>query len=127
MDDQTIEKILLPVTAEKNSKREEKVRTQFWPKFTKLAAQLPFAEDIAAAWFCAIDSNTPPKVRGTLLAALAYFILPLDMIPDIVAVIGFSDDIAVLSAAIALVSRNITWEHREQAREAIEKAKNQPV
>ncbi|MGO8485113.1 YkvA family protein, partial [Rhizobium leguminosarum] len=57
-----------------------------------------FSRDVVAGFYCALDPQTPTKVRGVMLAALAYFVMPIDMITDIFAVIGFSDDIAVLSA-----------------------------
>ncbi len=120
MEKEKIDKVLVPVTVEKQKSREEKVRRDFWPKFRVFASQLPFAEDVAAAYFCATDSKTPLKVRGTLLAALAYFILPTDFVPDILALVGFTDDIAVLTAAFGLVSSHITDEHRKQAREVLE-------
>ena len=69
MEKTKIEQVLLPVAVEKQQNREEKVRREFWPKFRSFAAQLPFAEDVAAAYFCAVDKKTPLKVRGTLLAA----------------------------------------------------------
>ena len=58
-------------------------------------------------------------VRGILLAALAYFILPLDAVPDFLLLFGFSDDIAVLTAAFASVRGEITEAHRRAAREAL--------
>jgi uncharacterized membrane protein YkvA (DUF1232 family) len=42
---------------------------------------VPFVEDIVAAYNCALDTATPMRVRGMLLAALAYFILPFDLTP----------------------------------------------
>ena len=87
-------------------------------------ADVPFAEDLAAAYFCATDTRTPLKVRGTLLAALAYFIVPTDMVPDFIAAIGFTDDLAVLTAALTLVQGHVTQEHREKAVSALEAAKN---
>ncbi|MFD0916595.1 YkvA family protein [Pseudahrensia aquimaris] len=119
MDKSKIDDILLPVPLEEQERRENKVKSEFWPKMRSFAAQIPFAEDAAAAWYCATDKNTPLKVRGTLFAALAYFIMPIDVVPDILAFIGFTDDTAVLMAALALVSQNITEEHREKAREAL--------
>lgn len=119
MDKSKIEQALVPVTVEQQSSREETVRDQFWPKFRAFAGQLPFAEDVAAAYFCATDKNVPFKVRGTLLAALAYFIMPLDFLPDILALVGFTDDIAVLTYAFSVVSQHITDDHRAAAREAL--------
>jgi uncharacterized membrane protein YkvA (DUF1232 family) len=58
-------------------------------------------------------------VRLTLLGALAYFVLPFDAIPDLLAGIGFTDDATVLFATIALVRAHITPVHREAARRAL--------
>jgi uncharacterized membrane protein YkvA (DUF1232 family) len=104
---------------EDDDARSERVRRRFWSTFRKAARHIPFADDLVAAWFCALDPATPHKVRAVLLAALAYFILPFDTIPDIVAGIGFSDDIAVLVAAISMVRAHITPEHREAARRTL--------
>jgi len=50
-----------------------------------------------------------------MLAALAYFVLPTDAIPDILAGIGFTDDAAVFAALMAVVGKNIKPRHREAA------------
>ncbi|MEX2319276.1 MAG: YkvA family protein [Bauldia sp.] len=104
---------------EDDAARSERVRRRFWSTFRKAARYIPFADDLVAAWFCALDPATPHKVRAVLLAALAYFILPFDTIPDFVAGIGFSDDIAVLVAAITMVRAHITPAHREAARRTL--------
>ena len=64
---------------------EKRVRNDFWSKIRRLAGKLPFVEDIVAAYYCALDPATPLRVRGMLLAAIAYFILPFDFVPDIIA------------------------------------------
>lgn len=98
---------------------EHQVKTRFWPKLAAVIARVPFAETAAAAWFCAMDSATPAHVRATLLAALAYFILPFDAIPDMLAGIGFTDDLAVLTTAVALMRSHMTEAHYEKARAAL--------
>ncbi len=80
---------------------------------------IPFSEDVVAAYYCAFDPATPARVRGVLIAALAYFVLPLDAIPDFFLGIGFTDDIGVLVAAIAMVGAHIKDSHREKARQAL--------
>jgi len=95
---------------------EQEVRHEFWRKLRRLAAQLPFAEDLIAAHYCAFDRQTPLKVKAVLVGALAYFVLPTDVIPDVLPVIGYTDDAAVLAAAIKLVASHITPEHREETR-----------
>jgi uncharacterized membrane protein YkvA (DUF1232 family) len=100
-------------------RREEKVRAEFWDKFRRVAARIPFADDLVAAYCCALDPATPMKVRATLLGALAYFILPIDAIPDFLLGVGFTDDAAVLAAAISMVARHITPRHRAAAARAL--------
>ncbi len=102
------------------ARNEAKVRLGFWEKIARVARWIPFSEDVVAAYYCAFDSKTPFRVRGTLLAALAYFILPTDLIPDIILGLGFTDDAAVIATAIALVRSHITPEHRDAARKALD-------
>lgn len=96
--------------------REERVRKGFWPKLARSLSRIPFAEDAIAAFYCAFDPATPARVKGTLLAALAYFILPIDVVPDLLIGIGFTDDMAVLAAAISVVGSAITDKHRQRAK-----------
>ncbi len=92
------------------------VRGGLLTKVRRVAGFIPFAEDLVAAYYCAIDSLTPIRVRGVLLAALAYFVLPIDMIPDFIAGLGFTDDATVIAAAIGIVSGHIKNRHRDQSR-----------
>jgi len=98
---------------------ERTLRRDFWCKLKRLAARLPFAADLLAAYYCAFDRQTPLKVKAALLGALAYFVLPTDVIPDFLPVIGYTDDAAVLAAAIKLVASHITPDHREAAGRAL--------
>jgi uncharacterized membrane protein YkvA (DUF1232 family) len=107
--------------ADRLAKDRESVRKRFWVKFKRVAASLPFAEDLLAAYYCAFDKQTPRHVQATLLGALAYFILPFDFIPDMMPVLGFTDDAAVLATAIRLVASHITPEHRDAARAALKR------
>lgn len=91
----------------------------FWPKLRRFAARVPFAEEAAAAWYCARDPATPSYVRAILVGALAYFVIPTDVIPDIIAGIGFTDDATVLVAAVQTVRKHIQPGHREKARAAL--------
>lgn len=95
---------------------EQTVRAGFWPKVARLAGKLPFAEDLLAAYYCAFDRNTPNHVRVILLGALAYFVMPIDVVPDLLPIFGFADDAAVLAAALKAVSDAIRPEHREAAK-----------
>lgn len=98
---------------------EARVRRGFWDKARRVGAQLPFAEDLLSAYYCAFDRKTPVAVRTALIGALAYFVMPFDATPDILPVLGFADDAAMLAAAIRLVAQHINADHRAAARSAI--------
>lgn len=104
-----------------HAEKERQVRAGFWPKITSVAANLPFADQALSAWYCAFDRQTPSHVRYTLIGALAYFIMPMDLVPDILPLIGFADDASVLSAALLAVGAHMTEEHREAAQDALER------
>jgi uncharacterized membrane protein YkvA (DUF1232 family) len=104
------------------AREEARVRREFWPKLRRFAAQLPFAEDLLAAYFCAFDRNTPRRVQVALIGALAYFVLPFDFVPDMLPLVGFTDDAAVLATAIRLVAVHIAPRHREAARRVLARA-----
>lgn len=123
IDDKQIELILKPADDQQQSQQEAKLRRKFWPTLKKAMAQLPFCEDVVAAYYCALDKQTPHHVRGVLLAALAYFILPIDLIPDFIAGIGFSDDIAVITTALSTLKHHITDGQRAAAKKALENFK----
>ncbi len=97
----------------------DSVRQNFWRKLKRVAANIPFAEDLLAAYYCAFDRQTPRHVQAALIGALAYFILPFDFVPDFLPILGFTDDAAVLATALRLVATHITDEHREAARAAL--------
>jgi uncharacterized membrane protein YkvA (DUF1232 family) len=56
-----------------------------------------------------------------LFGALAYFIMPIDLIPDVIAWVGFTDDAAVLYAALRTIAPHIKDSHRQQAKVAIDR------
>lgn len=99
--------------------REETVRRKFWRTLKRGARQIPFIDDVVAGYYCAVDRSTPARVRTALFGALAYFVLPLDMIPDFVIGTGFADDATVLLGTLALVKAHITPRHRELAEQAL--------
>lgn len=105
--------------AERLAQDRDGVRRQFWIKLKRLAVKLPFAEDLLAAYYCAFDRQTPRHVQAALLGAIAYFILPFDAVPDMLPLLGFTDDAAILATALRMVATHITPEHRAAARAAM--------
>jgi uncharacterized membrane protein YkvA (DUF1232 family) len=99
---------------------ERKVARGFWPKIRKVAAKVPFASEALAVWYCARDDATPMAAKGMMFAALAYFVLPTDAVPDFIAGLGYTDDAAVFAAMLAIVGRHLKPRHREAAKVAID-------
>jgi len=107
--------------ADRLAQDRESVRRRFWKKLKQVVAKLPFAEDLLAAYYCAFDKQTPRHVQAALLGAIAYFVLPFDFVPDMLPVLGFTDDAAILATAIRMVAGHITPEHRDAARSALKR------
>ena len=121
MTDIKFGEILLPGDPEREARNEKVVNEKFWPKLRKVVGKVPFARDAVAAFYCATDKETSLKTKGILFAALAYFVMPIDVVPDFFAVIGFTDDLAVLTAAFALIRSSISPRHYERADVALQK------
>ncbi len=96
-----------------------RLAADLWRKLRGGAAHVPFAEDVLAVYYCALDRQTPLGVRAAIAGALAYFILPTDVVPDFMPALGFTDDAAVLAATLKLVVSHLRPEHREAARRAL--------
>jgi uncharacterized membrane protein YkvA (DUF1232 family) len=99
--------------------KQARLRRDFWPKLKRNLARIPFAEDLVAAYFCALDPATPIRAKAILLGALAYFVMPADLVPDFLIALGFVDDAAVLMAAISAIGANLKPHHRERARQVL--------
>lgn len=93
----------------------------FWSKVKKYAkvAGESVLEPALKMYYAAMDSDTPLWAKGIIFAALGYFISPIDAIPDITPVIGYTDDLGVLVAALAAVASHIKEEHTAKAKETL--------
>jgi uncharacterized membrane protein YkvA (DUF1232 family) len=105
--------------AEEVAAEEVRVRSEFWPKLRRNLGRLPFAVDLVAAWYAMLDPMTPTTARAVLIGALAYFIVPTDVIPDVLIGTGFLDDATVLGFALQTVQRHIRPIHRVRALETL--------
>jgi len=102
-----------PVKLERDSKL---VLSRFWGKLRDSLSRIPFAEKVIAAYYAATDPATAFRAKAILMGALAYFIMPVDVVPDFIAVLGFTDDAAVLMLALRTVSGAMLPRHHDQAR-----------
>lgn len=104
---------------------EQRVNAGFWPKIRRVAAQVPFAKEALSVWYCAKDDETPIAAKGMMLAALAYFVLPVDAIPDVIVGLGYTDDAAVFTALMAVIGRNLKPRHKAAAKRDIERLRGE--
>jgi uncharacterized membrane protein YkvA (DUF1232 family) len=112
------DRALLPAVQRVN---ETRVREGFWPKMGRVAARIPFAGQVVSVYYAARDPQTPMAAKGIMMGALAYFVLPVDAIPDVLAGIGFTDDAAVITAVLATLGANVKRRHREAAERALDR------
>jgi uncharacterized membrane protein YkvA (DUF1232 family) len=89
--------------------------TTLLDKAKGVAAHIPFAEDLIAAFYAVFDLETPPATRAALVAPLIYFVTPLDAVPDLLPLVGYGDDAAILATFLALLSNAIKPRHRARA------------
>ncbi|WP_074103670.1 YkvA family protein [Paenibacillus sp. P3E] len=98
-----------------SEKNEQLVKKGFWSKTRKFAGKIPFTKDAVAMYYCAIDAKTPLWAKGIAFGALAYFISPIDAIPDALIGLGFTDDAAIIAAGVRAIAGQVTDEHRQKS------------
>lgn len=98
-----------------HEKQAKYVEEGFWAKVKRHAAKVPFAKEVVTLYYCSTDPKTPLSAKATAVGALAYWILPIDLIPDFLPVVGFVDDATAVFLAYKALSGQITDEHRDKA------------
>jgi uncharacterized membrane protein YkvA (DUF1232 family) len=95
----------------------------FWEKVGSafMAAGQAFGEIVLKLYYAAQDPDTPMWAKSTIYTALGYFIFPVDAIPDITPMVGYLDDLGVLTIAVATVAAHIKDEHVAKAKETLKR------
>lgn len=95
----------------------------FWDKILKFAktAGKEVVELALQLFYALQSSNTPTWAKTVIIGALGYFISPIDAIPDLIPVVGYADDLGVLTAAIATVAFYITDDVKAKAAAQMQK------
>jgi uncharacterized membrane protein YkvA (DUF1232 family) len=93
----------------------------FWKKIKTVAASAgkEITEKVLTLYYCLCDRDTPVKAKTVISGALGYLILPLDAIPDITPIAGYTDDLGIIALAFATVAAHIKQEHVDQAKEKL--------
>jgi uncharacterized membrane protein YkvA (DUF1232 family) len=81
----------------------------FWQKIKGTVHKLggKFLEEVLMLYYTFLSSQTPIYVKAMIIGALGYFICPIDVIPDPLPVIGYTDDAAVIATTVKTVSKAI--------------------
>jgi len=98
----------------------EKVVRDFVTKIKANLAKITFLRDAVAMYRASIDSDVALTNKAVFFAALAYFIMPLDAIPDVIPVLGFTDDAAMIAGAVKSMGSVITDKHRQEAEDFLQ-------
>lgn len=111
---------MLPVDPCRLARDARVVRSGFWRKLRRCLGFIPFAEEAVASYYAAIDPVTPRHIKAAILGALAYFVMPADMIPDLLVGLGFADDASVFWATWSVVNSHVKESHHAEARRILE-------
>ncbi|GBF49337.1 hypothetical protein LPTSP4_08480 [Leptospira ryugenii] len=95
--------------------KETYVKENFWKKVKEVGGKVPFLRDAIALYYCLLDESTSLTAKASIAFALAYFILPIDAIPDLFLVLGFTDDATIIASTIYMLQTQLKPIHYEKA------------
>lgn len=87
-------------TAEKVDEGSKYVEENLWAKVERIGKKISFAKDIKALYNYMTDPTVTWYRKSIVVGALIYFIMPIDSIPDIAPLIGYLDDLGVITAVL---------------------------
>jgi len=90
---------------------------EIWQKFKQVRGIRGLIEHALILYCLILDGDVPKWAKTVCMTALCYLVLPTDSIPDVVPVVGYSDDLICLTAAIAAMKSQIKPHHKQQAKE----------
>jgi uncharacterized membrane protein YkvA (DUF1232 family) len=95
-------------THDKYNEGKEYIEENFWSKIERVGSKLSFAKDIKALYNYFIDPSISWYRKSIVVGALVYFIFPIDTIPDLAPLIGYLDDLGVITATIKFLGSELT-------------------
>jgi uncharacterized membrane protein YkvA (DUF1232 family) len=108
---------------EETNYQEEYSEFKFWEKVKKYTIRAGKEVTLFALtlYYCLKDRDTPNWAKAVIIGALGYFICPIDAVPDMIPVVGYADDLAILTAALTTVNMYIKQHHRKSAEDTLNK------
>ncbi len=107
--------------AESGISQDSYCEEDFWAKCRRFAGRMgrPLLLKALCLYYVLQAPGTPLHVKAGIMAALAYLVSPFDAVLDLVPVLGFADDAAVIAGAVLLVAPYITPEIEARAEEKL--------
>lgn len=90
---------------------DDETRSRFLRKAKRFITRLPFVRDVVAFYYAVLDPDVPWTKKGLLAGAVIYFLAPIDLIPDFLGLVGFSDDMMVAKLVMNTTQDILTEEH----------------
>lgn len=115
MLDQPTEPPALPVPVP-DDYDQRRVEEDFWPKLKRVAAEVPGVSDLLALYYYMNSDQAPFQHKVAVVATLAYFIMPVDALPDFFGALGYTDDLAVALGLIRFIGSEKMQPYRKYAR-----------
>ena len=99
-------------TEEQASHKVKFVENNLWTKLEHAGKKITFTKDIKALFYYMRDSYIPWYRKAIVVAGLVYFIVPLDAIPDIAPIVGYLDDLGVITALLKYLGKELVPYYR---------------
>lgn len=97
-----------PYTSEKRYREgEEFVNEELWTKLERVGKRISFAKDVKALFRYMRDPYVSWHRKAIVVGALVYFITPIDAVPDIAPLIGYLDDLGVITAVLKFLGSEL--------------------
>ncbi len=92
-----------------------------WSKLGIYARQAGYTviEKVLWLYYATDNQKVPAKAKAVIYGALAYFISPLDAVPDVIPIVGYTDDLSILASAVVTVSFYINDEVKQRTRDTL--------
>ena len=92
---------------EQNETKAEYIEENLWYKLEKIGKKISFAKDVVALYRYMTSSLISWHRKAIVIAGLIYFISPIDTIPDIAPLIGYLDDLGVITALLKFLGSEL--------------------
>lgn len=91
----------------------EFIDNHLWYKLEKFGKKISFIKDIQALYRYLKDKSVPWYRKSIIVGALIYFISPIDAVPDLAPLIGYLDDLGVITAVLKFMGSEIIPYYKE--------------